>query len=112
MAEETPRVSREARIKVEPINDLFVRVILHFGYAERPNVPKALAHSKIPGWQFDIMTTSFFLSRRTLKASSQSAMPNWQDRLYIGLARNASDATAYFQIPSGRVVEIGTQLVI
>ncbi|MCO6392296.1 potassium transporter Kup [Aliihoeflea aestuarii] len=109
---ETPRVSREERIKVESINDLFVRVVLYFGYAERPNVPKGLARCQIPGWQFDIMTTSFFLSRRTLKASSQSAMPKWQDRLYIALARNASDATAYFQIPSGRVVEIGTQLVI
>ncbi|MHB2264367.1 potassium transporter Kup [Aliihoeflea sp. PC F10.4] len=111
-AVETPRVKRDERIKVEPINELFTRVILHFGYAERPNVPKGLAHCQIEGWKFDIMTTSFFLSRRTLKASTQSAMPNWQDRLYIALARNASDATAYFQIPSGRVVEIGTQLVI
>ena len=58
------------------------------------------------------MTTSFFLSRRSLKASARSEMPCWQDRLFIALARTASDATEYFQIPTGRVVEIGTQVNI
>jgi KUP system potassium uptake protein len=58
------------------------------------------------------MTTSFFLSRRSLKAAANSGMPVWQDKLYIGLARTASDATEYFQIPTGRVVEIGTQVAI
>lgn len=109
---QTPRVSRADRVEVQVVNDLFMRVTLYFGYAERPNVPKGLALCQVPGWDFDIMTTSFFLSRRKLKASSQSPMPRWQEALYIGLARNAFDATAYFQIPSGRVVEIGTQVVI
>ena len=58
------------------------------------------------------MSTSFFLSRRSLKASANSGMPVWQDRLFIGLARNATDATEYFHIPTGRVVEIGTQVAI
>jgi KUP system potassium uptake protein len=58
------------------------------------------------------MSTSFFLSRRSLKPAMRSGMPRWQDRLYIGLARSASDATDYFQIPTGRVVEIGTQVTI
>jgi KUP system potassium uptake protein len=58
------------------------------------------------------MTTSFFLSRRSLKASRHAGMPVWQDKLFIALARNAADATEYFQIPTGRVVEIGTQVVI
>lgn len=109
---EQPHVGDADRVEIERINDLFSKVTLHFGYMERPNVPKGLALCRKAGWKFDIMTTSFFLSRRTLKGSSQSAMPHWQDRLYITLARNASDATAYFQIPSGRVVEIGTQVVI
>ncbi len=109
---EQPHVGDADRVEIERVNDLFSKVTLHFGYMERPNVPKGLALCRKAGWKFDIMTTSFFLSRRTLKGSSQSAMPHWQDRLYITLARNASDATAYFQIPSGRVVEIGTQVVI
>ena len=58
------------------------------------------------------MKTSFFLSRRALKPAPHSGMPYWQDHLFVGLARTANDATAYFQIPSDRVVEIGTQIVI
>lgn len=109
---EQPHVSDANRIEIEQITELFMRVTLFFGYMERPNVPKGLALCRKAGWKYDIMTTSFFLSRRTLKGSGQSAMPAWQDKLYVTLARNASDATAYFQIPSGRVVEIGTQVVI
>src|SRR5437588_214969 len=64
------------------------------------------------GWQFDIMSTSFFLSRRALKPAAHSGMPRWQDHLFINLSRAANDATDYFQIPSGRVVEVGTQVTI
>ena len=64
------------------------------------------------GWKFDIMSTSFFLSRRTLRMAARSGMPRWQDRLFIEIARGANDATDYFQIPTDRVVEIGTQVAI
>jgi KUP system potassium uptake protein len=107
-----PRVPDSERVKMEAINDLFMRVTLTFGYMEQPNIPRALASCRKQGWKFDIMTTSFFLSRRSLKASPNSGMPRWQDRLFIGLARSAADATEYFQIPTGRVVEIGTQVAI
>ncbi|MBX3531065.1 MAG: potassium transporter Kup [Rhizobiaceae bacterium] len=109
---EEPHVAEAERAIVEEINPLFMRVTMKFGYMEQPNVPKALAVCRKQGWKFDIMSTSFFLSRRSLKASPLGGMPLWQDKLYIALARNASDATAWFQIPSGRVVEIGTQIVI
>ena len=79
---------------------------------EQPNIPRALAVARKLGWQFDIMSTSFFLSRRSLKPAAKSGMPRWQDRLFIGLARTANDATDYFQIPTGRVVEIGTQVTV
>ncbi|MGB3898476.1 MAG: potassium transporter Kup [Mesorhizobium sp.] len=107
-----PKVPDSERVKMETINDLFMRVTLTFGYMEHPNIPRALAICRKKGWKFDIMTTSFFLSRRSLKASPNSGMPMWQDRLFIGLARSAADATEYFQIPTGRVVEIGTQVAI
>jgi len=64
------------------------------------------------GWQFDIMSTSFFLSRRTLRPAARSDMPMWQDRLFILLTRAANDATDYFSIPTDRVVEVGTQITI
>ena len=87
----------------------FSRVELKFGYTEQPYVPKALAVARKHGWQFDIMATSFILSRRALKASASSGMPYWQDHLFIWLARSASDATDFFQIPTGRVLEVGTR---
>ncbi|WP_425475521.1 potassium transporter Kup [Mesorhizobium quangtriensis] len=107
-----PTVPESERATLEQINDLFMRVTLKFGYMEQPNVPKAMALCRKQGWKFDIMTTSFFLSRRSLKPAANSGMPLWQDKLYIGLARSAADATEYFQIPTGRVVEIGTQVAI
>jgi KUP system potassium uptake protein len=109
---DTPRVRDEDRVVMTPISPLFSRVTLKFGFMEQPNVPKALAIARKLGWTFDIMSTSFFLSRRTLKPSASSGMPVWQDRLFIGLARSASDATDFFQIPTGRVVEVGTQVTI
>jgi KUP system potassium uptake protein len=60
---------------------------------DAPNVPKALAIARKHGWQFDIMSTSFFLSRRALKPAAQSGMPRWQDRLFLALAQSANDAT-------------------
>ncbi len=107
-----PRVPEEDRVQITPMSEHFSRVTLKFGYMEQPNVPKALAIARKHGWQFDIMSTSFFLSRRALKPSATSGMPSWQDHLFIWLARSASDATDFFQIPTGRVVEVGTQVTV
>jgi len=107
-----PRVSEDERVQITPLSKHFSRVSLKFGYMEQPNVPKALAIARKHGWQFDIMATSFFLSRRALKPSVTSGMPSWQDHLFIWLARSASDATDFFQIPTGRVVEVGTQVAV
>jgi len=112
ITEDTPRAREEDRVTIAPVSQHFSRVALKFGYMETPNVPKALAIARKQGWQFDIMSTSFFLSRRALKPSAHSGMPTWQDRLFIGLAKSASDATDFFQIPTGRVVEVGTQVTV
>jgi KUP system potassium uptake protein len=109
---DTPRVDLAERVRIEPVGETFSRVTLRFGFMEQPNVPKALAIARKHGWQFDIMATSFFLSRRLLKPAAQSGMPRWQDRLFIALTRSANDATDYFQIPTGRVVEVGTQITV
>jgi KUP system potassium uptake protein len=108
----TPRIDPAERVRLEQISTTFSKVRLRFGFMESPNVPKALAIARKLGWQFDIMSTSFFLSRRALKPAAHSGMPRWQDHLFIALSRTANDATDYFQIPSGRVVEVGTQVTI
>jgi KUP system potassium uptake protein len=109
---ETPRVAEAERVTITPVSQRFVQVALKFGYVETPNVPKALAIARKQGLTFDIMSTSFVLSRRALKPAAKSGMPRWQDRLFIGLARSASDATDFFRIPTGRVVEVGTQVTV
>jgi KUP system potassium uptake protein len=108
----TPRIDPSERVRLEQISPTFTKVVLKFGFMESPNVPKALAIARKLGWQFDIMSTSFFLSRRALKPAAHSGMPRWQDHLFIALSKTANDATDYFQIPSGRVVEVGTQVTI
>jgi KUP system potassium uptake protein len=109
---DTPRVEPQERVHMVELSPLFAQVELTFGFMETPNVPQALAIARKVGWQFDIMSTSFFLSRRALKPAAHSGMPRWQDRLFIGLAKSASDATNFFHIPTGRVVEVGTQVTI
>ena len=109
---DTPRVPDDERVKITVRSSRFSLMALKFGYMESPNVPKALAIARKHGWHFDIMSTSFFLSRRALKPAAHSRMPRWQDRLFIGLAKSASDATDFFHIPTGRVVEVGTQVVV
>ena len=112
VTENVPRVSPQDRVKIEPLGDGFMRVILHFGFMETPNIPRALAIARKLGWTFDIMSTSFFLSRRVIRPDARSGMPRWQDRLFIFLAQNADDASSYFQLPTDRVVEIGTQVTV
>ncbi|MEK1895074.1 MAG: potassium transporter Kup [Rhizobium sp.] len=108
----TPFVPDDEKIFLESFNPLFSRIVITFGYMETPNIPRALILVRKLGLKFDIMSTSFFLSRRTILPSRRGGMPFWQDRLFIALSRNASNATDYFGLPSGRVVELGLQTVI
>ena len=108
----TPTVNDDARLVLERLNDKFVRVNMVFGYMETPNVPKALALARRRGEKFDIMTTSFFLNRRSFRAARHQGLPFWQERVYISLTKSASDATAFYCLPSNRVVEMGQQLAI
>ncbi len=109
---ETPRVSEAKRVEIIPINDDFRKVIVNYGFMETPNVPKALGVCRKQGLKFDIMSTSFFLGRRSVVPSAQSGMPLWQDNIYIFLLKNATNPTDFFRIPPGRVVEMGAQVTV
>ncbi|MDE2017526.1 MAG: KUP/HAK/KT family potassium transporter, partial [Hyphomicrobiales bacterium] len=112
VTENRPRVPAAERFEIERLDDGFVRAKLHYGYMESPRIPLALATLRRTGVKYDIMTTSFFLGRRTLKASPNSDMPMWQDKLFILLSKQAANATDFFSIPSDRVVELGAQVSI
>ena len=110
--ETTPRVADSNRFQIEPLSPDFTLVTLHFGFMEQPHIPRALAAMRKAGLKFDIMTTSFFLGRRTLKAAPNSGMPQWQDKLFIALSKQAASAPDFFNLPSDRVVELGAQMKV
>jgi KUP system potassium uptake protein len=112
VVETTPYVKTADRVTIEPLGKSFSRIRIPFGFMETPNVPRALGIARKQGWSFDIMSTSFFLSRRSVRVDARSGMPPWQDRIFILLAKNADDASSYFQLPTDRVVEIGTQVSV
>jgi KUP system potassium uptake protein len=110
--EDVPRVQRHERIEINRVADNFIRVVAHYGFMETPSVPKIIEHCRRKDLNIDTAATSFFLSRRSLKTTLKSEMPRWQERLFIWLAGRAEDATEYFRIPSDRVVEVGTQVMV
>jgi len=109
---DTPRVPRHERVTIEKISDNFTRVIARYGFMETPSVPKIIEHCRRKDLKIEMGSTSFFLSRRSLKPTDKSEMPLLQERLFIYLAGSAVDATEYFRIPSDRVVEVGTQVLV
>jgi KUP system potassium uptake protein len=109
---DTPRVPRHERVQIEKVADGFTRIVARYGFMETPSVPKIFDHCRRKDLNVDFSSTSFFLSRRSLKKTMKSEMPGWQERLFIWLARRSEDATEYFQIPTDRVVEVGTQVAV
>ena len=110
--QETPKVDEDNRLEIENISENLNKIIVKYGFMESPNIPKALSMCRKKGLKFDIMSTSFFLGHRSIVASKHSGMPLWQDYLFIFLSKNATNATDFFKIPSGRVVELGSQMVV
>jgi KUP system potassium uptake protein len=111
-AAQTPRVAEAERAVVDRLSPDFTRIVLTHGYMETPNVPRELAALRGQGIKMDIMSTSFFVGRRTLVHAPHSVLPPGMDRLYIWLSKNAADPTDFFHIPAGRVVEMGTQVSV
>jgi KUP system potassium uptake protein len=107
-----PIVSESKRVQIVERNQDFVRVFFCFGYMESPNVLNAIRLLGFEGVEIDLHHTTFFISRRNILPSKSFGMPLWQDRLFIMLANNASDAAVYFNIPRARVVEIGVQMTV
>jgi len=109
---ETPRVADPDRLVIDRLNEDFTVVTVRCGFMESPNLPRAMALARKQGLKYDIMSTSFFLGRRSVVASAESGMPLWQDKLFIFLMKNAANPTDFFKIPAGRVVELGAQVTV
>jgi KUP system potassium uptake protein len=105
-----PHVADDERIDIQPLGGEFYRVIVHYGFKDEPDVPRALEFAAAKGLKFEMMETSFFLSRQTLVPKAGPGMALWREKLFAVMARNAASATTYFKIPANRVVELGTRI--
>ncbi len=109
---DVPYVPEIDRVEVHKLKGDFYRVIVQYGFKDEPNIPAALALCADAGLQLEMLDTSFFLGRETLIPRFGSEMSFWRTKLFIAMFRNAGSATAFFKIPSNRVVELGTQIVL
>nr|WP_283255964.1 potassium transporter Kup [Dyella humicola] len=110
---ETPVAEPNERIEITELGGNFYGLELRFGFAEDPNIPRALSQCQRVGMPFDMMDTTFFLSRETIIADARRpGMALWRDKLFAFMARNALPATAFFQIPGNRLIELGAQVEI
>jgi len=110
--EDVPYVEPEDRVEVTDLGEGFYRLILHFGFMQETSVPVALKKVKECGMEFDMMKTSFFLSRQTLLPSEKPEMMIWREKIFAWMLRNAATAMEFFKLPSNRVVELGSQMEI
>ncbi len=108
--EEIPRVEDQERVAVHSLGHNAWRIVVHYGFAENPNLPHALALCEPHGLSFEMMDTTFFLGRATLIPTTRAGMALWREKLFASLFRNATRPMDFFRIPYNRVVELGTQI--
>ena len=109
---EIPYVDPEQRCEYHDLGDGFFRAVLHYGFMEETNVPEGLKKMQQCGGEFDMMQTSFFLSRQTLLPSEKPGMPIWREKIFAWMLRNSATAMEFFRLPTNRVVELGSQVRI
>ncbi|KQM19483.1 potassium transporter Kup [Novosphingobium sp. Leaf2] len=107
-----PYVEANERFTVADLGQGFYRMTVRYGFMEETDIPAALAHAPMCGGPFEMMKTSFFLSRQTLVASEKPGMAIWREKLFAWMMRNAASAMEFFRLPTNRVVELGSQLEI
>jgi KUP system potassium uptake protein len=107
-----PYVDENARCEMHDLGEGFYRAVLHYGFMEETDVPKGLKSMSRCGGEFDMMNTSFFLSRQTLIASEKPGMSLWREKVFAWMLRNSATAMEFFRLPTNRVVELGSQVEI
>jgi KUP system potassium uptake protein len=105
-----PYVDDAERIEIKPLGCDFYQMLAYFGFKEDPDVPQVLEEAGRRGFMFEMMETSFFVSRETLIPRVSPGMAMWRERLFVSMSKNAVKASEFFQIPTNRVVELGTQV--
>jgi len=110
VTEDIPYVPAEERYEIKPLGCDFFRMVANYGFKDDPDVPELLEDCGRRGFVFDMMETSFFVSRETLIATVTPGMALWREKLFVSMSKNATKASEFFQVPTNRVVELGTQV--
>ncbi len=110
--QDVPFVDEAKRCEIKDLGQGFYRLTLKYGFLEETNIPAALKQAEMCGGPFEMMKTSFFLSRQTLIASDKPGMAIWREKLFAWMLRNAASAMEFFRLPTNRVVELGSQVEI
>jgi len=113
VVEEVPTLADAERVELESLAHECYRLTVHYGFMEQPDIIRALEICHERGLDCRVMETSFFLSRESIIPNiRQHGMALWRERLFAAMARNAGSAVEYFNLPTNRVIELGTQIEI
>ncbi|MBI3479463.1 MAG: potassium transporter Kup [Nitrosomonadales bacterium] len=112
LVEDKPYVTSGNRLLIKDMGKGFYRVKVFYGFMEAPDIPAALELCASRGLPFEMMTTSFFISRALIVSSPKPGMMKWRERLFLALSKNAMNAADFFKIPTNRVIEMGTRIEI
>ncbi len=108
-----PRVPATERLEIIKLREGMTQLIAKYGFMQSPNVPVVLRQCEHYGLHVSLETTTFYIGRETVIPTTKVVgMAIWREKLYAFLARNALDATAFYNIPPDRVVEVGIQVEI
>jgi len=110
--EDVPRVAPEQRIEIQDLGKGFYAILVRCGFMEHPSVSQVLTLCRAHGLPFDLMETSFVVSREKLRRARRSSLGRWRQALFIALSNNALNATEFFGIPANRAIEVGGHVEI
>jgi len=110
--DEVPYVDLEDRVEVRDLGEHFYRMIIRYGFMQQADIPATLKLVENCGPAIRMMDTSFFLARQTLLPSARPGMAIWREKLFAWMLRNAESAMEFFNLPTNRVVELGSQVEI
>lgn len=109
---EVPWIGMDKRLEIEGLGHDCWQVVIHYGFKNDPNIPKALQQIKGRGCELEDMTTSYFLSRDTVVPTIGSGMSHWREKLFAQMHHNASGAADFLKLPNNSVVELGSKIEI
>jgi len=109
---EEPYVAPEEQVRITELGHNCYQLNVHYGFKDEPDIPRVLELCADCGLQFEMMETSFFIARQTVVSAPGSGMAPWREHLFVAMSRNARGAADYYQIPTNRVIELGTQVEI